>query len=279
MEGPLRQLMPLFLLSMWGLFYWLMSNGTIGGFHYLLLALSLFVCLLVFVNFVHVFTFSYSVATLLLSPLIAVYFQADWRGYLVSLMLALYGLRLFYFQFRRRKADSYAGIRQQIVAADKEMPFFVKVILWQFTSWNYIFYSFAVYFICKNPASGSEVVLVFAAVIMLVGLVLETLADEQKQAFKKSQAGFCAIGLYQSCRHPNYFGEILFIFGVFLAGVTYCQNTYEVAAVLISPLYLVLLMIDASRRSDITQQQRYGEQAAYRQYRQQVPGLLPKLFK
>ena len=62
------------------------------------------------------------------------------------------------------------------------------------------------------------------------GALLESVADHQKSAHKKTFAnasddaketmnGWCDVGTYATCRHPNYLGELVFWFGLFLAGV------------------------------------------------------------
>ena len=50
--------------------------------------------------------------------------------------------------------------------------------------------------------------------------MLEALADRQKSAFKaKNPSRFCDAGLYRLVRSPNYFGEMVFWLGTFVAGL------------------------------------------------------------
>lgn len=61
-----------------------------------------------------------------------------------------------------------------------------------------------------------------AALVTLAAIVIETVADEQLRSFRRStRAGgaVCAVGLWSWSRHPNYFGEISFWFGLWLFGV------------------------------------------------------------
>ena len=59
------------------------------------------------------------------------------------------------------------------------------------------------------------------------GSIIEAVADAQKFLQKRrdysQKAGGTFTGpmggLYASCRHPNYFGEVLFWFGLFVAGL------------------------------------------------------------
>ena len=51
--------------------------------------------------------------------------------------------------------------------------------------------------------------------IALLGLYLETVADQQLLEFKKDNKGqLCETGLWKYSRHPNYVGEILFWIGL-----------------------------------------------------------------
>ena len=55
--------------------------------------------------------------------------------------------------------------------------------------------------------------------LFAVGMVVETLADAQKWAFKQNLAtrgAFCDVGVWQLCQHPNWLGNLLLWSGVLL---------------------------------------------------------------
>lgn len=61
--------------------------------------------------------------------------------------------------------------------------------------------------------------MVLGAAIWLAGLVIETVADAQKFAFKRTELGrtrWTDTGLWRFSRHPNYFGELLVWWGIYL---------------------------------------------------------------
>lgn len=59
------------------------------------------------------------------------------------------------------------------------------------------------------------------AVISLLGVILEYIADEQMRNFKKHSTpnSFIDIGIWRYSRHPNYFGEVLFWFGLWVMAI------------------------------------------------------------
>ena len=56
--------------------------------------------------------------------------------------------------------------------------------------------------------------------VTLVAILIETVADEQLRAFAKTKkpGELIQTGLWRYSRHPNYFGELLFWWGIFLFG-------------------------------------------------------------
>jgi steroid 5-alpha reductase family enzyme len=54
--------------------------------------------------------------------------------------------------------------------------------------------------------------------VTLCAILIETIADEQLRKFLLRPTGqsFLSSGLWKYSRHPNYFGEVLFWFGLFL---------------------------------------------------------------
>ena len=60
---------------------------------------------------------------------------------------------------------------------------------------------------------------IIAYLVIVIAILIESIADLQMTMFKRipSNTGLVMTqGLWKNSRHPNYFGEILFWFGVFL---------------------------------------------------------------
>lgn len=84
---------------------------------------------------------------------------------------------------------------------------------------------------------------IFAVIIILVAIILETVADIQMHKFRKDPNNKGKInesGLWKIARHPNYGGEILFWIGVFLytSSMDGAGNSFILA---FSPLIVFLL--------------------------------------
>lgn len=90
---------------------------------------------------------------------------------------------------------------------------------------------------------GASAASIFAVIIILVAILLETVADIQMHKFRKDPNNKGKInesGLWKIARHPNYGGEILFWIGVFLytSSMDDAGNSFILA---FSPLIVFLL--------------------------------------
>jgi steroid 5-alpha reductase family enzyme len=114
------------------------------------------------------------------------------------------------------------------------------------------------------------------AAIWLVGLAIETAADAQKSAFKeKNPDRFVTSGLWRYSRHPNYFGEILVWWGLFVYALPALDGW--AFAVVAGPVFITLLLLFVSgiplleRSADA----KYGDDPDYREYKRRTSILVP----
>ena len=69
--------------------------------------------------------------------------------------------------------------------------------------------------------------------ICIIGVLYEIISDAQLHRFREEnphQKGIIETGLWNYSRHPNYYGEILFWWGIFLFGNAYTGITYLILA-------------------------------------------------
>jgi steroid 5-alpha reductase family enzyme len=116
------------------------------------------------------------------------------------------------------------------------------------------------------------------ATISLAGLVVEAVSDAQKSAFKKTphgREGFVSSGLWRYSRHPNYFGEMLVWWGLFVYVVPFLSSA--AFAVVIGPVYITLLLLFVSGIPLLEKSaaERFGDDPAYLEYKRRTSALVP----
>ncbi|KAK4803546.1 hypothetical protein SAY86_003363 [Trapa natans] len=83
--------------------------------------------------------------------------------------------------------------------------------------------------------------------IWALGLLIEATADQQKLVFKnapENRGKWCNVGLWKYSRHPNYFGEILLWWGIFVASTPVLEGAEWL--VVLGPIFLTLLLLFVS---------------------------------
>jgi steroid 5-alpha reductase family enzyme len=134
------------------------------------------------------------------------------------------------------------------------------------------------YLLGRQGAYGFGPWAVAGMAIWFVGLAIETVADAQKSAFKgtaKNRERFISSGLWRYSRHPNYFGELLVWWGLFVYAVPFLDGA--AFAVAIGPLFLTLLLLFVSGIPllEKSAEKKYGADHAYREYRRRTSILIP----
>lgn len=213
-----------------------------------------------------------SVAVALLAP------QQDARGWILAAMVIVWAARLGSFLFARVHRAGSDGRFDEI----KTKPLrFLQVWaiqgLWVSLTASAAWIAMSADAAARSPLDGFAIA---GIVVWIAGMVFEVVADLQKQAFRADPANkgeFIRTGLWSRSRHPNYFGEILVWVGVFLVAAPVLQGWQWVAV--LSPLFVILLLTRVSgiplleKRAD----EKWGDRADYRAYRDATPVLIPAL--
>lgn len=94
---------------------------------------------------------------------------------------------------------------------------------------------------------------VVGIVFWAIGFSSEALADQTKYVFKLKHKGFCNVGIWALSRHPNYFGEIILWFGIWIlclspsiGGPVHGSGLAAQWAAIVSPLFTVALLMGLS---------------------------------
>ena len=72
-------------------------------------------------------------------------------------------------------------------------------------------------FILSSIHPFSLILLIFGCIVCVASATLQLIADKQSHDFRAAHPGkVCNVGLWKHGRHPNYFGEIQFWWGIWL---------------------------------------------------------------
>ncbi|HUK66336.1 MAG TPA: DUF1295 domain-containing protein [Anaeromyxobacteraceae bacterium] len=113
------------------------------------------------------------------------------------------------------------------------------------TAWVF-FGLWPLYGACSARARGLSPLDLGAALITAGAIVIESWADAQLRAFRRRQKEPGAVleeGLWAACRHPNYLGEVLFWWGLYLFGIAARPDHAYTA---LGPLAITILFVTVS---------------------------------
>ncbi|XP_054809846.1 uncharacterized protein LOC129311507 isoform X1 [Prosopis cineraria] len=130
----------------------------------------------------------------------------------------------------------------------------------------------------RNPFLRAEDVVGW--IMWCVGFIVEGTADQQKLRFKGSpenRGKWCDVGLWKYSRHPNYFGEILLWWGIFVASAPVLEGAEWL--VILGPIFLTLLLLFVSGIPLLEESadKKFGNVEAYRIYKRRTSPLIPLL--
>ena len=95
--------------------------------------------------------------------------------------------------------------------------FMLQGVLQAIISWP-IFLIFS-----RNPNKFSFILVALAIVLFIIGFLFESIADQQMKKFKSDPNNSTKImnkGLWKYSRHPNYFGDFLQWFAIFVLSLS-----------------------------------------------------------
>ena len=202
--------------------------------------------------------------------------QFHWVYALQCIITIAYGIRLGGFLlFRELKNAKYREKMAQ-VGGDVKPPIFVSVFMWVFCGFIYVMQCAGLEYRYFNGDAASPKIWVFIGIIIcLIGVIIESLADKQKNEQKKLRPDMPAMdGLYKLCRCPNYLGELLFWTGMIISGIGSLHGLQWLVA-LIGYAEIVIVMLSGAKRVEGRHIKNYGENPEYQAYANSVPLLFP----
>lgn len=197
----------------------------------------------------------------------------DERSVLLALFVILWALRLGSFLFRRILHDGSDSRFDRI----KPSPLlFLRT--WTLQGlWVAVTAGAALAAITSGAAPPLSPLDALGIGLWLLGFTVETMADQQKRAFRATHGpnAFITTGLWSLSRHPNYAGEITLWTGVALLALPALSGWQYLT--LVSPVFVYILLTRVSgvamleRKSD----KRWGDDEKYQAYKASTPVLWP----
>ncbi len=227
-------------------------------------------------------TYSLSFATLAAYGFIGALGITSVAKCIVASLIILWALRLGTFLLNRvtkmGKDDRFDEIRTN------PLRFLRFFLIQAFAAW--IISSPFLYRLLDKPGESAGIADITSIewvgyAIAIIGLVLETVADQQKMSWKeKGDNGkkLYTEGLYSVVRYPNYTGEILFWIGMFVASTPVIFGIRWLT--IGSPIFIILLLLFVSGIPPIekSRKKKYKGDALYDKYVKSTSKLIPGIY-
>ena len=186
-----------------------------------------------------------------------------------SLMVILWSLRLgAYLSYRIivwGEDNRFDEMRSKFWSF---LGFWIMQILWVFLTCLPV-----VYFNSLDSPDSVNTLASIGIGMFSIGLIIEAWADYTKFNHKLNGEKWCTGGLWKYSRHPNYFGNILLWFGIFV----FCYS-YEVPLwTVIGPLWttFLLLFVSGIPLLEASADKKYGNDSEYLWYKSNTSVLIP----
>lgn len=244
----------------------------------IILAVILIVCLIGFKKYVWFISLGYGFSISAVGITNLVLFRNNMNIALIisSIILIIYGLRLSGFlAIRELKSTTYNKKMKTEISDGKNMPFFVKIMLWITCALLYLLMTSPVIYRFINN-DGLDTCFIVGMIITIIGIIVESLSDYQKSKSKKKNPNrFCDSGLFKIVRCPNYFGELIIWIGVFISGFSTLNGVGQWIVATIGFLGIVYIMFSGARRLELRQDRTYKDDPDYKKYIKKTPILIP----
>jgi len=186
-----------------------------------------------------------------------------------SLMVILWSLRLgAYLSYRILVWGEDNRFNEMRSKFWSFLGFWIMQILWVFLTCLPV-----VYFNSLDSPDSVNTLASIGIGMFSIGLIIEAWADYSKFNHKLNGEKWCTSGLWKYSRHPNYFGNILLWFGIFV----FCYS-YEVPLwTVIGPLWttFLLLFVSGIPLLEASADKKYRNDSEYLRYKSNTSVLIP----
>jgi steroid 5-alpha reductase family enzyme len=192
---------------------------------------------------------------------------------IVSILILIWGARLTWYIFLRNygKGEDFRYVRFR---QDWGKSFLVKSFFFIFMLQGILMLiiSMPVIVIFNSPARALNFFDIAGVIVFAAGFFFESAGDYQLAQFKKNPANKGRLmtgGLWQHTRHPNYFGEAVMWWGIFLIGLSSPHGWIA----LISPVLITYLLVFVSGVPLL--EKKYAGRPDFEEYKKNTPVFVP----
>lgn len=193
-------------------------------------------------------------------------------------LVSLWGVRLFIHLAKRNigKGEDYryVNMRKRWGTHYARLKAFLNVFVLQGVLLMIV--SMPILFVMTGTSNQLYWWNILGVVLWLIGFGYEVIGDYQLAQFKKNtqnKGRLLTSGLWSTTRHPNYFGESLVWWGIFLVTLNEGRNLWG----MIGPLVITLLLLFVSGVPLL--EKKYKERPDFKAYAEKTAKFLPFIGK
>lgn len=190
---------------------------------------------------------------------------------LITLMVALWGLRLFYHILKRNLGKEedfrYQNMRKKW-GKNQVINAFFRVYMSQ----GVFMFLISMTVLTYGDNIQNILLVVLGIVVFSVGYFFEAVGDKQLKEFKsnpENKGKLMDKGLWQYTRHPNYFGEAVIWWGIYFTGLGLGAPVWAI----ISPITINILVRYVSGVPLL--EEKYKDREDFKEYKKKTPVFVP----
>jgi len=193
----------------------------------------------------------------------------------VSVLIIIWGFRLISYLFQRilkiGKDKRFDGVRENFLR-------FLRFWIFQAVAvWAIMLPASII--ISKNHPLDIKINFYVGIACWLTGIIIETLADIQKFNFKNNPDNkdkWIETGIWKYSRHPNYFGEMLCWWGIYILSFRNLKGVENIA--ILGPIFItsILLFVSGIPPLEKKYNESYKDNLNYQKYKKRTSLFLPR---
>lgn len=190
---------------------------------------------------------------------------------LITLMVALWGLRLFY-HILKRNLGKEEDFRYQNMRKKWGKNQIINAFFRVYMSQGVFMFLISMTVLTYGDNIQNILLVVLGIVVFSVGYFFEAVGDKQLKEFKsnpENKGKLMDKGLWQYTRHPNYFGEAVIWWGIYFTGLGLGAPVWAI----ISPITINVLVRYVSGVPLL--EEKYKDREDFKEYKKKTPVFVP----